>query len=302
MDRKLTVTVTKEQEEKTLEWVMKNLLGMTKRDISRAKFREKGICINGEKSRVNTRLHMGDYVEILVEEAAFGEEETVLKGQKCPFSILYEDADVLVVNKPAGTPVHPVGCHRENTLSDKVSAYLKAKGENAVARSIGRLDKETSGVVVFSKNRMAAARLQRQRLERAFVKEYLAVVWGHFQEEKGCIRLPLKKMETAEEKARMQVSDDGMEAVTYYQVIAKREDVTVVSCMLETGRTHQIRVHMASIGHPLLGDCIYGNGREEEGERALLHAWKTVFFQPFTGERIMTEAPLPGDIRERIES
>lgn len=294
MNRALRWHVLKEEQGYSLERILKEKLGLSRREISRLKFQEPGICLNGEKCRVNAVVMPGDEVELALESV---EESRHQEPHPFPYAILYEDEDMLAVDKPSGVLVHPVGCHEE-ALSREVSRYLGAKGENTSPRSIGRLDKETSGLILFAKNQMAAARLWRQQEQGMFYKEYLAISRGTFQEDAGEIHLPLRKKEGARE--RMEVSLDGKEAITCYQVLASLDGGELLKLRLKTGRTHQIRVHMAYLSHPLLGDCLYGDGRAEKGERALLHAWRMEVCQPFTGEKLQIQAPLPGDFLERM--
>lgn len=316
MRDRLTFSVTEQEQGKQADWIMKNCLGMSRREISRAKFTENGICVNGQRSRVTARLREGDLLEVLLEAerdacpAAGKQEKSETEGMP-PLEILYEDRDVLIINKPAGILTHPVGCHGDGTASDQVRQYLQRTGGNPVARSVGRLDKETSGLLLFARNRMAAARLQEQRKQGKLRKIYLAVVEGVPEPPAGVIHLPLGKAPSGREAARIVVSSSGQEAITEYRVlgravwknkemIASRADqkdgaASLVACMLQTGRTHQIRVHMAHLGHALVGDCIYGRGSAAKGERALLHAWKVSFEQPFTGKPIQVCAPPPDD-------
>lgn len=316
MRDRLTFSVTEQEQGKQADWIMKNCLGMSRREISRAKFTENGICVNGQRSRVTARLREGDLLEILLETereacSAAGKQEqkeSVIEWMP-PLDILYEDRDVLVINKQAGTLTHPVGCHGDGTASDQVQQYLQRTGGNPVARSVGRLDKETSGLLLFARNRMAAARLQEQRKQGKLRKIYLAVVEGVLEPPAGVIHLPLGKAPSGREAARIVVNSSGQDAITEYRVLgrivrketisfrgAQKDDAaSLVACMLQTGRTHQIRVHMAHLGYPLAGDCIYGRGSGANGDRALLHAWKVSFEQPFTGKPIQVCAPPPDD-------
>lgn len=306
MGRKLIYRAEEADQGKTAAWIMAHRLGMSKKEISRAKFRPDGICIGGIRRRATTLLQPGECLEIVLEETAGAPEADMSAGRAgqagdaCPGfpDIRYEDPDLLIVNKPAGILTHPVGCHREGTLSDQVRRYLAGKGEHSAVRSVGRLDKETSGLVVFARNRMAAARLQEQREKGEFQKVYLAAARGIFTQREGVIRLPVGKNPDRKEKARMTVQQDGQRAVTHFRVLAQNgrhagELLTLLALRLETGRTHQIRVHMAALGHPLAGDRIYGAGKE--GERALLHAWSVELKQPFTGKKVRVLAPAPAD-------
>ena len=255
------------------------------------------------------------------------ERENAISNLKLGFpelEILYEDQDILAVNKPAGMVTHPSGIHYQDSLSNLIAEYFRSKGEETRIRSIGRLDKETSGILLFARNQISAARLQKQREEGKLQKTYLAVVEGTFEEEIWQtslqeipvimekdkwekISLPLAP--DPENPLKMVLSPEGTlpgskNAVTYYQVLKSYGNASLVQLHLETGRTHQIRVHMAGTGHPLLGDTLYNESTDEKGKaavpgnpftRAALHAWKLEFYHPFTGEKILLEAPSPVD-------
>ena len=177
--------------------------------------------------------------------------------------------------------------------------YFQKRGEHVRIRSIGRLDKDTSGIVVFAKNQAAAGRLAEQKQQGKFRKEYLAIVEGCPEKDEGIIRGKIDKMQG--ELMKMCVSPQGKTAVTRYQVLKRMENSSLVKLSLSSGRTHQIRVHMAWTGHPLLGDSLYG-GSMEKIRRAALHAICVTLFQPFTGEKIRVQAPLPGDMQKCLEA
>lgn len=275
--------------------------GFTKKQISQAKFRKDGIQKNGIQCRVTETLFPGDVLRVYLERA---DGESTGKRSVGQLRIVYEDEDILVVNKPAGLVTHPVGVHANDTLSDFVDAYFREKKESTRIRSIGRLDKETSGLLLFARNQIAAARLQSQREKGILQKTYLAVASGIFPEEKKCgtICLPIGK--DPKNPMRMAVSADcslagSKPAVTHFRVLQELGNNSLLEVWLETGRTHQIRVHMASVGHPLLGDTLYCFDRSVDDtgtfRRAALHGWKLSFLQPFTGRKMILEAPLPDD-------
>lgn len=291
-----------------LETFLKNRLRLTKNEISRAKFRENGIRVNGERRTVNTFLKSGDLVEVLLETGK--ETSKGLKISKEAISILYEDEDVIAINKPSGLSVHPAGSRDWDTLANRLAFYLRSKGEDSVIRIFGRLDKDTSGVVLAAKNRAAATRLECQRRTGQLFKCYLAIVEGIPDPKKGTVNAPLG----ADPKNRKQtlVTPEGKRAVTHYETLATRDGLSLLNLRPETGRTHQIRVHMASVGCPLLGDPLYGNGATGEIrqnalparfvecftiKRTALHAWRVCFSRPFTGEALQVEAPIPEDMK-----
>ena len=301
MARKLKVTISGDQAGRTAGWVMEHCLGMSRRERGRAKFQKDGILVNGLRCRVTQVLKPGDCLEISGENPARISRREERKPSSLvlpPDAVCYEDEDVLVVNKPAGILMHPVGCHQGDTLADQVREYLRRKGEQETPRCIGRLDKETSGAVVFAKNQMAAARLQRQRQEGVFRKEYLALAEGSFQEKRQTVTLPIANAAGEGQRERMKISPQGMKAITHYEVLDQGGGCTLLHLKLDTGRTHQIRVHMAALGHPLLGDTLYG--KEEAGTltRAALHAAWVTFRSPFRDEKLSFFIPMPEDLRQ----
>ncbi|MGN0354182.1 MAG: RluA family pseudouridine synthase [Muricoprocola sp.] len=278
-------------EEMNLERFLCRELGMTKRQIRQAKYRESGICVNGVRSRVTTGLKPGDLVSVLLEEN--NQESSQLVSRDGRLRILYEDEDILAVDKPSGVVVHPSHGHYEDSLSNMVVGYFREKGISAVIRPVGRLDKDTSGIVLFAKNQVAASRLIQQKVSGDFSKEYLALVQGHPVPEKNTICTDLIK--DPDSLMKMKVTEKGLQAVTHYEVLEKFEGHSLVHVIIETGRTHQIRVHMASIGYPLLGDTLYGT--DLSMKRTALHAVACHFLQPFTKEKISLEAEIPEDMK-----
>ena len=317
MEKRLIYSVTAQEAGQTVEEILHRNLGLTKRQISQAKFRTDGICVNGIRSRISRLVREKDEVLVLLEE------KSISSGHLLPFEgkldILYEDEDLLAVNKPAGLVVHPSPGHYEDSLANMLIHYFKSRGEMVKIRPLGRLDKETSGVMIFAKNQVAAERLQEQRKTGVFGKEYLALVQGHLKERKGEIRIPIRKMPG--ELMKMEAAEEGKDAWTEYEVaeeyrilkearaIAECNDLkeykipeffSLVRLKLQTGRTHQIRVHMAWLGHPLLGDQIYGTARDSRdgaAGRAALHAARVWLEQPFTKENLVIEAGFPADMQ-----
>lgn len=292
MEKRVVKKVGDEDEGIRLECFLRKKMLLTKHEISRAKFRESGICVNGERRKVNTFLRAGDLVEVLLEEQ--DETSRGLKSVLGRISVLYEDGDVIVVDKPSGLLVHPTGGRSVDSLANRLAAYLRDKGEDSVIRIFGRLDKDTSGVVLAVKNRAAATRLEWQRQSGELFKEYLAVVEGKLEPAQGKVEVPVGVEPGC--RNRVRVDPEGRRAVTFYETLGMKEDYSLLRLRLETGRTHQIRVHMAFMGCPLLGDPLYGNGVASGMERTALHARRIHFLQPFTGEELQIEAPLPEDM------
>lgn len=271
-----------------LELILKRRLGLSVRQIRQLKFLSDGITVNGQKQRIVYSVHSGDRIRVTFSEQNRNVQE--LPFLEKPLHILYEDEDLLVVDKKAGEVCHPAHGHYQDTLANQAAAYLAGCGsEKAPIRCIGRLDKDTSGTLLFAKNRLAAERLARQKEEGVFRKEYLALVNGIFpvSNRSGEICLPLAPLPGS--LMKMQVSGNGKRALTRYEVLCSDRHCSLVLCRIETGRTHQIRVHMAVIGHPLVGDPLYGNDTHVSSTRTALHAWRLYLKQPVTGEELMIE-------------
>jgi len=290
--------------------IMKHRLHLTPREISRLKFTDDGITSvltgteGGTRYRITTDscLLPGEILRVRIPDDPWGSDKVV--PVPYPVSVLYEDEDLLIVDKMAGTAVHPSHGHYKDTMANYVAAFFQARGETAVCRVIGRLDKDTSGVLVYAKNRLTAARLDASsRTETArpdrdgcFRREYFALAHGSFQVKSGSVNEPVGPCDG--ELMKQETRSSGKRAVTYYEVLGEKTSpagtVSLVWLHIGTGRTHQIRVHMASLGHPLLGDSLYGNGRDG-CERTMLHAYRVTVIQPFTGEMVRAEAPFPED-------
>lgn len=273
--------------------------GFTKMQVKRMKFQPDGICVDKVQVRVTHVLTEGECLEVSLEAPKRETQTRQERKENCESKqsfkqempcILYEDMDVLAAWKPHGVPLHPSHGHHGDTFMEQVQEMIAQRdGKDAAdisLRSIGRLDSDTSGIVVFARNQVAAQRLWEQRGDGRFLKQYLAKCEGEFPGEKGeeqCISQPVAPV--AGELNRMQVDCAGKSAVTYCQVWRKMENETWLLIHLETGRTHQIRVHMAWLGHPLVGDSLYGSGTVGK-TYASLSACSAVFFQPFTGKKI----------------
>lgn len=378
MNRYLTIHIPETAAPAPVSHFLRTQAGLTKKQISQAKFRPSGVQKNGQQCRVTETAYPGDQITVCLEtddvdslhlesssftissdshsfplstDSGSYSDSTASEfagsdanshiyhspsttSQLLPeLEILYEDQDILAVNKPAGLVTHPSGSHYSDSLSNQVAAYFRSKDEPTKVRSIGRLDKETSGILLFARNQTAAARLQKQRENGISEKTYLAVVSGSMLEDTDgtfhAITTPLAP--DPDNRLKMVISPGSSlpgskPAVTLYSVLkstapGSRISASLVMLRLKTGRTHQIRVHMASLGHPLLGDSLYHlSDTTNLFSRAALHAWKLKFHPPFpAGEttsgilssipctenakkEISLEAPLPEDFKKFYET
>ena len=316
MEKYLFVTVEEQMHGMTVEKILRDNLGLTKKQISRAKFRPDGICKNNVQCRVTEKGSLGDEIRVCLETEEVQSIQLVSgndSGEK--LDILYEDEDILAVDKPAGVLTHPSGIHYSDSLANQAAAYFRKKNLSVCIRPVGRLDKETSGIVLFAKNQVAAQRLQEQREVGILEKEYLALVTGNLPTDQEdiwhTIDYPVQKigdhplrMKAVKEKnsAESMADSNYFQAVTHYHVLYSTDKWSAVKVKLDTGRTHQIRVHMQAIRHPLIGDSLYNIPIMNRGQctiyRAALHAWKVRFCQPFTGRKMELEAPVPEDFKK----
>ncbi len=248
---------------------------------------------NGAPARAAEKLRPGDRLLVRVPDAV---PVADLQGEDIPLRILHEDADLLVLDKPAGLVVHPGAGNDTGTLVHALLHHCRdLSGIGGVERPgiVHRLDKETSGCLVIAKNDAAHQSLAAQFADRTIEKTYLAIVEGSPRKESGEINAPIDRHAINRQKMTVARGDRGREALTLYRVLTRADGLSLVECRPRTGRTHQIRVHLKHLGHPLAGDPVYG--RRGRFERHLLHAWRLAFTHPRTGERLTFTAPVPAD-------
>ena len=268
------------------------LPGLTRSGVQR--LIEAGCVTSGGRPlKKNARTALGDQYEVEIPQP----EEAGITAQNIPLDVAYEDEDVVVVNKPRGMVVHPAPGHPDGTLVNALLWHCGASlsGVGGVVRPgiVHRIDKDTSGLIIAAKNDAAHLALAEQLKDHSLRREYEAVVAGNFREDRGTVDAPIGRHPT--DRQRMAVTEkNSRPAVTHWEVLHRWGNWTHVLCRLETGRTHQIRVHMSHIGHPLLGDMVYGRKKPELGlEGQCLHARRLRFLHPGTGEEVTVEAPLP---------
>ena len=253
-----------------------------------------GVTRDGKIAKKSDLTRAGDVFVVTAEDEP---APASAAAQDIPLDVVYEDADVIVVNKPRGLVVHPAPGHSDGTLVNALLFHcgdsLSGVGGELRPGIVHRLDRDTSGLIIAAKNDAAHLALSAQLSDRSLSRVYEAVVHGRFRENAGTVDAPIGRHPV--DRKRMAVTDkNSRRAVTRWEVVTRYRDFTHVRCILETGRTHQIRVHMAHIGHPLLGDMVYGAGKPEKGlEGQCLHARALKFRHPRTGEEIRLESPLP---------
>ena len=259
------------------------------------KWMEEGrVTLNGSTVKKNAKLSPGDTLMISPPQP----EEVDIVPQNIPLDVVYEDSDVIVVNKPVGMVVHPAPGHPDGTLVNALLYHCKKSlsGINGELRPgiVHRIDRDTSGLIIAAKNDRAHLSLAAQLEDHSLFRLYHAVTTGGFREDSGTVNAPINRHPTDRKRMCVCRPGEGREAITHWQVVDSHDGYSHITCRLETGRTHQIRVHMAHTGHPLLGDVVYGAKKPYPGLAGqCLHAAKLTFTHPTTGDRMTVEAPLP---------
>ncbi|OQQ76162.1 RluA family pseudouridine synthase [Ligilactobacillus salivarius] len=256
------------------------------------------IKVNGDVKKANYKVNLGDEITFDKPEV----KKLSLEPENIPLDIVYEDDDVIVVNKPQGMVVHPSPGHFEHTLVNALLYHSPLSTINGTYRPgiVHRIDKDTSGLLMVAKSDMAHQSLAKQLKDKTNTREYVALVHGNIKEDSGTIDAPLGRSKV--DRKKQAVVKDGRNAVTHFEVLKRYGDYTLVKCVLETGRTHQIRVHMKYIGHPLVGDQLYGPRKTLGNSGQFLHAEKLGFVHPRTNEYLEFTAPLPENFKKLLES
>ena len=278
----LKYIVKKEDENKTINQILKNQYEFSNRLFSKL-INGKYIFLNGKN--IDTRLSPKEK-DILTIDLNYKEDNSNIIANKMNLDIVYEDEGLLILNKPAGFAVHPSIEHYDNSLASGVKYYFESKGIAKKIRPVNRLDLNTSGLIVFAKNEYIQESLIRQMKNNIFKKEYLAIVDGYLKNKKGTIDEPIARKENS--IIERCVSKNGKSAITEYEVIKEKDNYSLIKCKLLTGRTHQIRVHFAYIGHPLIGDTLYGK-KSNLIDRQALHSYKISFCNLITGKDMSFE-------------
>ena len=281
------------------------LIPMLEKDISRSAVQrlieEQNIKVNGKEIKHSYKMKKDDEIEITVPDA----KEIDLKAQDIPLDVIYEDNDIIVINKPKGMVVHPANGNPDGTLVNAIMKICKESlsgiGGEIRPGIVHRLDKDTSGAIIVAKNDKAHINLSEQLKNHEVKKTYLALVRGIIKENEATINMPIAR--SKKDRKKMDVDKDGKEAITHFKVLGRfKNKYTLLQINLETGRTHQIRVHLSHIGYPIIGDEVYSNGKNEWNVKGqCLHAWKLEFLHPTTGKKISLEAEIPEYLKNIIK-
>ena len=293
MDETIEIKVTSEMAGKRLDVVLSEQCSDLTRSYINKLCKEERAALNGKTSKGNKKCKEGDVITLQVPEPT----ELEILPEEMNLDIVYEDQDVILINKPKGMVVHPAAGHYSGTLVNGLMAHCKddLSGINGVLRPgiVHRIDKDTTGILIVCKNDMAHQSIAKQLYDHSITRKYHAIVYGNIKEEEGTVNAPIGR--SLKDRKKMGIVMDGKHAVTHYKVLKRlKKGFTYIECQLETGRTHQIRVHMASIGHPLLGDTVYGPSKDPfKLEGQALHAKLLGFIHPSTREYMEFDSELP---------
>ena len=270
--------------------------GFSSRIIKDIKYNPHGILIRNKKVTVQKQLKRGDKLTVYIRE----KEESSVVPRELPLDIVYEDRDVIVCNKPPFMATHPSQDNYDTTLANALAFYFLQKNDDCIIRSVNRLDKNTSGIILIAKNALAAGILSDDLRDKRIEREYIAFVEGRVDGD-GTVDAPIARAEGSTIK-RCVDFNNGERAVTHYTVLKSSDGVSCIKLKLETGRTHQIRVHMSHIGHAVVGDFLYGKEGIFGMERHALHSANITFTHPVTKQKMYFEAPLPEDMEKLNET
>lgn len=287
----MNLTVENEHKNLRLDKYLQNYIEGKSRSFIQGLIDEENITVNGKTVKSNYKVKPGDIIEAVIPEP----KELNIEAENIPLDIVYEDKDVIVINKPQGMVVHPAPGNYTGTLVNALMYHCRdLSGVNGVLRPgiVHRIDKDTSGILVAAKNDYSHNKLSEQLKEHSMKREYYALVEGRIKNDTGTINKPLGR--NKKDRLKMGIVSDGKEAVTHYEVLERYNGYTLIKCILETGRTHQIRVHMSSIGFPLVGDPLYGFKKQKfKVNGQMLHAKTLGFIHPSTGKYMEFTSELP---------
>ena len=287
------IKVNDEFEGKRIDVYISSVDTQLSRTMIQKLIEEKNIKVNGKIVKASYKVVSGDEIEMEIPEP----KEINLKPQNIPLDVIYEDNDIIVINKPKGMVVHPANGNPDETVVNAVMALCKDSlsgiGGEVRPGIVHRLDKNTSGIMIIAKNDKAHINLSEQLKNHEVKKTYIALVRGIINENEATINMPISRSKN--DRKKMAVNRDGKNAITHFKVLGRyKNKYTLLKVNIETGRTHQIRVHLSHIGHPVIGDDVYSNGKNEWGiSGQCLHAWKIEFKHPITKKKMELEAKIP---------
>lgn len=290
MNRTIEYTIPESQNGLRVEQFLRRK-GYSRQNLTEIKRMPQSILVNGIHYYMRQTLAAGDHLQVCICETESSEK---IPPVKLPLNIVYEDEDILVINKPAGMPIHPSMKNYYNSLANALAWYYQDQGKPFIFRCSNRLDRDTSGLTVISKHLVSASIMADMTKKRLVHREYLAIVKGDLTPPAGTITAPLSRKEGSIIERTVDF-DHGEEAITHYKLVKKENRHSLVSLQLETGRTHQIRIHMKYLGYPLIGDYLY-NPDMEHITRQALHSYHMEFPHPITGQKMTFTAPLPPDM------
>lgn len=278
----------------TIKEVLRDYFNISERLLTKLKKSNK-ILLNGNIAIVNQKLQINDVISINLD---FDEESENIVPTKMDLDIVFEDEALIIINKQPNMPVHPSILHFEDSLSNGLKFYFNSINLKRKLRPVNRLDKDTSGIVIFAKNEYVQEILIRQMKQNIFKKEYLAILEGHLETFQGTINAPISRKENS--IIEREINSNGDNSITHYNVLnnfihSSEKKLSLVKFILETGRTHQIRVHSKHINHPILGDSLYGNSSDIISRQAL-HAYRVTFLHPISKKEFIIETTLPKDM------
>ena len=288
--------IVKENKYQSINQILKQKFKISAR-LQHKLITSKQIFLNGNQADSRIAPQINDAITVNLD---FNEESENIIPTPIPLNIIYEDEALLILDKPAGIAVHHSISHYTDSLANGVKYYFDTIGLKRKIRPVNRLDLNTSGLIVFAKNEYVQECLIQQMQTNEFKKEYLAIVHGIFENVQGTINLPIARKENS--IIERCISENGQEAITHYEVLKTSNDLSLVHCILQTGRTHQIRAHMSAIGHPLVGDTLYGPNFSDSITRQALHSYKISFIHPISHQIVSFTSELPDDIKSSIEA
>lgn len=289
-------TVDKNTDKKVLKQLLKSQLGISGRFIKKLKYSSRIFC-NGAPVYVNHVVNTGDVIEVFMD---FVEEAEDIIPESIPIDILYEDDSLIALNKQPNIVVHPTFSHPTGTIANAVMHHFTENGLNIKIRPVSRLDRDTSGIIIFAKNPFVQEALIRQMKNKDFKKEYIGVVHDNVEKSKGTIDLPIDRK--PDSIMLRHISPSGQPSVTHFEVIEQLKNASYLKFILETGRTHQIRVHCLATGHPLIGDTLYSDIESPNISRQALHSRKVSFIHPLSNKNLELHAPIPKDILQLLNA